>query len=135
MISPFAQPSTLLPFVVIPGKRAGYIQLAPSQETNQHAEVPTQLFEAAQTWCAFLQTQQNVEKIYWLQFSEVVSHLHWHLYPRFEGDTLKGTAAFEARNDEGQHMPWPTHWQEALKQWASRYGCYLHDVDSVWSGS
>jgi diadenosine tetraphosphate (Ap4A) HIT family hydrolase len=128
--SPFAQ-STPLPFVAILGKRAGYVQLAPSQETNQHASVPTQLFEVAQTWCAFLQTQTEVERIYWLQFSEVVSHLHWHLYPRYEGDTLKGTAAFEARNDEPQHRPWPLHWQEAVKQWAERYGVYLNDVEGV----
>jgi diadenosine tetraphosphate (Ap4A) HIT family hydrolase len=60
-----------------------------------------------------------------------VSHLHWHMYPRFEGDLLKGTAAFEARNEAAQHRPWPPHWQEGLQQWASHYSVYLHDVDGV----
>jgi diadenosine tetraphosphate (Ap4A) HIT family hydrolase len=122
-------------FVAIPGKRAGYVQLAPARETHSHAEVPMRLFEAAQAWCAFMQTQASVQRMYWLQFSEVVAHLHWHLYPRFEGDTLKGPAAFEARNDEAQHMPWPLHWQEALRQWATSYDVYMHDVDSTLQGS
>jgi hypothetical protein len=119
------------PFVAIVGKRAGYVQIATSRETTQQAEVPLALFDACQAWSAFLQTQENVAKVYWLQFSEVVEHLHWHLYPRFTHDTLKGTDAFNARHTSEAQVPWDLHWQTALFQWANRYDVAVLDPDGV----
>jgi|GEM_PF-1890719 len=126
--SPFIA-TTKLPLVAIVGARAGYMQIAPSQITDDHGAVPEQLFIAGQHWASFLQTQENVAKIYWLEFSEVVAHLHWHLYPRFSDDILKGPDAFNARN-HAEHQPeWPLHWQAAVYQWAERFHVELLDPE------
>lgn len=119
------------PFVAIVGKRAGYVQIATSRETSQHAAVPLALFDACQAWSAFLQSQEQVAKVYWLQFSEVVEHLHWHLYPRFSQDVLKGTDAFNARHTPEAQMSWDLHWQAGLFQWAKRYDVAILDPEHV----
>lgn len=127
--SPF-KTDTSHPLIAIIGKRAGYLQIASSQQGNQHSEVPSSLFLASQAWSAFLQTQEEVSKVYWLQFSEVVSHLHWHLYPRFVGDAFKGTDAFEKRHTPEACQAWALHWQAGLYQWAERFDVALLDPDS-----
>jgi hypothetical protein len=116
--------------IAIVGQRAGYLQMASSQEGHQHSEVPSSLFLASQAWSAFLQTQEEIAKVYGLQFSEVVSHLHWHLYPRFVGDKWRGTDAFEKRNTPEAWRAWPLHWQAAVYQWAKRFDVALLDPDS-----
>jgi hypothetical protein len=130
MQTPFSS-STTAPFVALVGKRAGYVQVAPNRNITQHAAVPLALFDACQAWSAFLQSQEQVAKVYWVQFSEVVEQLHWHLYPRFSQDALKGTQAFEARNDPSAAVSWELHWQAALWQWAKRYDIAVLDPEGV----
>ncbi|XVJ50933.1 MAG: hypothetical protein HEQ32_02120 [Vampirovibrio sp.] len=119
--------------VAMVGPRAGYLQIAPRVVTSEHAEVPPLLFQACQTWASFLQTQASVAKVYWLQWSEVVTHLHWHLYPRWVEDPLKGVEAFNARHDLTAQRPWDLHWQMALYQWAERYSVTILDPEGVLS--
>ena len=130
MNSPFSEQTDCL-FIAIVGKRAGYIQIATNGETTAHAEIPLDLLNACQAWSSFLQTQESIAKVYWLQFSEVVEHLHWHLYPRFIHDLLKGTDAFNARHTHEAESPWDLHWQAALFQWAKRYDVEILDPDKV----
>lgn len=115
--------STTLPLVALRGNRAGYIQLAPAANVQTYAQLPPSLFAAAQAWAATLQAQ-GAPRVYWITLSEVVHHLHIHLYPRWPQDSLSGIPLFEARDTLPQ-PPWPQSLQAALADWAQQHGVHL----------
>lgn len=114
---------TTKPFVVIKGARAGYIQLATSEEIIHYNQLPNELFQAAKTWAALLENQ-GAKRVYWLTLSEVVTHLHIHLYPRWSDDEPKGIPLFEDRNAPNQ-PEWPTELKAELNKWAREHQVYL----------
>jgi len=105
--------------VAIKGLRDGYIQLAPAVETTIYTHLPDSLFQAAKAWAVVLEAH-GAKRVYWLTLSEVVTHLHIHLYPRWLQDEPKGLPLFEAR-DVQPHPLWSAELQAALHQWAQQY--------------
>lgn len=108
------------------GSRRGYIQLATAKVTTSYADLPDNLFLAAKSWASLCE-QLGAERIYWLTFSEVVRHLHIHLYPRWPEDNLRGPALFEARQQPEQ-PPWLADDLKALDTWAAQWQVHLMDV-------
>lgn len=109
--------------VAIQGQRAGYIQLATSQEITEYSQLSVELFTAAKAWAATLEAH-GAKRVYWLTLSEVVPHLHIHLYPRWTDDERKGLPLFEARNESPQPV-WPSELKNALAEWVSKHDVYL----------
>lgn len=113
-------------FVAIKGIRKGYIQLATSDVLETYGELPLALFEAAKAWAETLELH-GASRVYWITLSEVVTHLHIHLYPRWEEDLFKGVALFEER----ENLPQPA-WGESLElalwEWAEQYNVYIKTI-------
>lgn len=118
--TPFQTPSNH-PLVALRGTRGGYIQLAPAAPIQTYDGLPPSLFTAAQAWAHTLETL-GAPRVYWITLSEVVRHLHIHLYPRWPDDTLRAIALFEAR-DQSPQPPWTPALEAALAHWAEQ-----HDV-------
>lgn len=116
------------PLVAIRGYRCGYIQLACSVLKTTYSEQPLELFEAARQWAITLETL-GAKRVYWITLSEAVSHLHIHLYPRWEDSEMtRGIALFENRAVLPQPV-WTPHVEDALSSWAK-----THEVGIVsWS--
>lgn len=121
-INPFLT-QTDQPFVAILGSRAGYLKIATVQEATQYAQLPDSLFHAAKAWAAILQAH-GAKRVYWLTLSEVVTHLHIHLYPRWSDDEPKGLPLFESRNEPNQPK-WSLELKTALNHWASEHQVHL----------
>lgn len=123
--SPFALSDTQVAeqLVAISGLRSGYIQLATREPFSHYEQLPISLFEAAKAWAAILE-RQGAPRVYWITLSEVVTHLHIHLYPRWPEDTRKGITLFEGREKTPQ-PPWSEEVVKALTDWANRYGVYV----------
>jgi diadenosine tetraphosphate (Ap4A) HIT family hydrolase len=115
--------STEAPLVALINGRNGYVQLAPSTEITQYAGLDEALFRAAKAWAEILESH-GTERVYWITLSEVVRHLHIHLYPRWPEDTLKGLPLFEARNT-GIQPPWTGDLSKALATWAATHGVFV----------
>jgi diadenosine tetraphosphate (Ap4A) HIT family hydrolase len=107
------------PYVAVKGLRCGYVQLATSQVVTEYADMPDELLTVAKAWAIRL-TNLGARRVYWVTLSEVVTHLHIHLYPRWD-DELKGLALFEARNNSLQPN-WSPLVLTALDDWAKTYG-------------
>lgn len=116
MSNPFLANATALPFVAIQGKRDGYIMLAPATEITQYSQLPPAIFQMAQQWAALLEAMGS-PRVYWITLSEVTRHLHIHLFPRWETDSLKGVELFETRDSQKQ-PEWRPETLQALAQWA-----------------
>ncbi|HEY9744621.1 MAG TPA: hypothetical protein V6C99_00220 [Oculatellaceae cyanobacterium] len=93
--------------------------LAPSQAVESYRDCPNELFTAARAWAARLESFGS-PRVYWVTLSEEVRHLHIHLFPRWEGDTLKGIPLFETRNEPNQPA-WTPQVKELLREWAARF--------------
>lgn len=125
MDNPFNLP-TELPLVAIRGARAGYLQLAQTGTAQQYDALTPALFEAARDWAATLE-RLGAKRVYWITLSEVVRHLHIHLYPRWEEDMFKGIPLFEARETLPQ-PGWSPTLESALTDWASRHSVFIPSV-------
>ncbi|MFM7469497.1 MAG: HIT family protein [Vampirovibrionales bacterium] len=111
--------------VVLQGERGGYLQLAPAAPVTSYTDAPPELFLAAKAWASFLEREcPDIARVYWLTFSEVVPHLHIHLYPRYGTDTLTGTALFDARHTSAQPS-WTNLQQQGLSAWSLQWGVTL----------
>jgi len=119
--SPFLV-ETKKPLVAIRGERGGYVQLAPSREITNYADLPEGLFFAARAWAVELE-KLGAKRVYWITLSEVVRHLHVHLYPRWSDDEARGIALFEQRESEPQ-PEWTDALRKACHAWAE--DCQVH---------
>jgi len=121
MPSPFIH-STEKSLVALQGQRNGYVQLSTPTEVTRYTNLPPALFTAATAWAAALETL-GAKKVYWLMLSDVVPHLHLHLYPRWAEDTQRGTALFDARNEP--QPAWDCATTDALEAWAEKHSVHL----------
>ncbi|MBX2860339.1 MAG: hypothetical protein KTR14_03835 [Vampirovibrio sp.] len=122
IVNPFLI-DTERPLVALKGHRGGYVQLAPSREVTSYKEAPTEVFQAAHAWAAQLELL-GARRVYWITLSEVVSHLHIHLYPRWTENELKGLPLFEAREDTVQPV-WTPELTAALQEWAEKWQVHV----------
>jgi hypothetical protein len=122
LASPFAV-DTDKPLVALPGKRAGYLQIAPSGAVTQYRDLPESALLAAKDWAILLE-KHGARRVYWITLAEMVRHLHIHLYPRWEESENKGFPLFEQRDTDPQPA-WTLLLYEALQDWASRYQVHL----------
>ena len=123
MTSPFLS-TTNKPLRALQGTRGGYIQLATTSVITDYASLPIDLFLAARDWAARLEAL-GAKRVYWITLSEVVTHLHIHLYPRWDDTEDKGTTLFDQRDTEPQ-PDWSPAMLAALTDWAN-----VHDVDTA----
>ncbi|MBY0404674.1 MAG: hypothetical protein K2X66_12295 [Cyanobacteria bacterium] len=142
--SPFVQVASELgsekmPFVAFIGKRKGYVQLATSSQIEQFQKLPESLFVAAQAWASTLEGGSFPEnhaileralKIYWFILSDVVPHLHIHLYPRWGEEEAKGINLFQERDNPKHFYPWTSSLRDALTSWSKAHHILVHDVSS-----
>jgi diadenosine tetraphosphate (Ap4A) HIT family hydrolase len=105
--------------VALCGVRNGYILLATREVIESYADWQDSVFNAARAWSAALDSLGS-PRVYWIMFSEETRHLHMHLFPRWEGDTLKGVPLFETRHLPGQ-PGWTSEVKDALQQWAQEF--------------
>jgi diadenosine tetraphosphate (Ap4A) HIT family hydrolase len=122
MANPFLT-ATNRPLVALCGLRGGYIQLATAREVTDYSALPPELFFAAQAWAAQLE-ELGARRVYWITLSEVVRHLHIHLYPRWSDDEPRGLALFEQREASPQ-PPWTANLRDALDAWSVAHAVHL----------
>ncbi len=111
------------PLVAICGLRGGYLQVAAAREVTRYRELPEELFLAARDWAARLE-ELGARRVYWITLSEVVRHLHIHLYPRWSDDEPKGLALFEQRETSPQPA-WTRETLAELDAWRQAYSVHL----------
>lgn len=111
------------PFVAILGKRRGYVQITTRHEVTDYQHLPDGLLQAAKDWAIHLEAL-GAKKVYWMILSEVVTHLHVHLYPRWGDDEVKGPELFNQRNTDPQ-PEWRDEDLIALKKWAETYQVHI----------
>lgn len=121
--NPFLQQSNPSRCIALRGLRNGYIQLAPSKELTLYNALDAQILIAAQHWCCALESL-GAKRVYWLTLSEVLPHLHIHLYPRWSDSEIKGLALFEARHTPEQPA-WTEATEAALIEWAAQHDVFL----------
>lgn len=109
--------------VAIKGERAGYIQIAASSEVTLYQDLPEEILIAAKNWAVELE-KMGAKKVYWITLSEVVTHLHIHLYPRWTDNEAKGLPLFEKRNTAPQPA-WTTEMLLCLNAWADAHNTAL----------
>lgn len=110
--------------MALKGSRSGYIMLAPRAKIEQYADLPTEIWSAAQAWATTLE-QAGSPRVYTIILSEVTRHLHIHLFPRWAEDTLQGTALFDTRDSHPQPS-WTATLDSALAEWATAYQVSLN---------
>jgi diadenosine tetraphosphate (Ap4A) HIT family hydrolase len=107
------------PLVALKETRNGYITIATSQNVEHYAEWSSHILQAAHAWAMTLE-KSGCPRAYWITLSEMVRHLHIHIFPRWPEDTLKGIMLFESRNTELQPT-WTPQISTALEQWAKEF--------------
>jgi hypothetical protein len=120
--NPF-QVETTLPFVAILGERNGYVQVACSRTQEKYQHLNGHVLRVALDWCRRAELE-GAERVYWITLSEMVRHLHIHLYPRWEADTIRGIALFEARNEDDQPA-WTPALSRQVQEWARRHDVHI----------
>jgi diadenosine tetraphosphate (Ap4A) HIT family hydrolase len=120
--NPFAN-KTSKPFVAIKGCRAGYLQIAESREVTSYGELSLELLAASKNWANILQ-ECGAKRVYWITLSEVVQHLHIHLYPRWSDEESKGIDLFQERNNPEQPV-WNDQLNKALQDWSNKYNVFV----------
>ncbi len=110
----------------LPGIRGGYLQLAPTTLSTSYKDLPIEMFVAAKAWATRLESL-GAKRVYWITLSEVLPHLHIHLYPRWHEDEARGIALFEERNESTQ-PPWTPEMTHALTDWATEYSIALAEA-------
>jgi len=116
------------PLVAIRGLRGGYVQLASAQEITNYRALPQALFVAAQDWAARLEGL-GARRVYWIPLSEVVRHLHIHLYPRWTDEEPQGLAVFEQRHASPQ-PPWTPQILAAFDAWIQAHAVLVIQAPS-----
>lgn len=116
---PFLSKPTDKPLVALPGKRNGYLMIAPSTETLHYETLDEKALLAARAWATRLE-QLGSPRAYWIILSEVTRHLHIHIFPRWPEDTLSSVPLFESRDTQPQPA-WTDAMQTALRQWATEF--------------
>lgn len=119
IINPFLEAPTDKAIVAIKGRRSGYLQIAPSIETNTYESLPLNILIAARAWAVALESL-GAKRVYWITLSEMVRHLHIHLYPRWMETEAKGIELFEGRETQPQ-PDWTEPVETALYRWAETY--------------
>jgi hypothetical protein len=147
VLSPFAKAANesgieKLPFVAFIGKRKGYIQLATSTQIERFQDLPASIFLSAKAWASILEGDPSLDnqalqdrvlpesalKIYWFILSDVVPHLHIHLYPRWGVEEAKGINLFQERDNPKHLYPWTSSLRESLASWAKAHHVYVQEV-------
>ena len=106
--------------VALKGARDGYMMIASAKEVFRYEGIPEAVFTAARDWASTLEALGS-PRVYWLILSEVTLHYHIHVFPRWEGDSLKGIPLFETREHPGQ-PEWRESTLQALHEWATGHG-------------
>lgn len=127
--SPFLAPDSEAPLVALKGLRNGYLQLAANRPCECYADMPPELLLAARDWAAQLEVL-GAKRVYWITLSEVVRHLHIHLYPRWEEDEPKGLSLFESR-ENGPQPPWTKAVEAALYDWIAAHGVMVRETQKI----
>jgi diadenosine tetraphosphate (Ap4A) HIT family hydrolase len=107
------------PLAAIQGLRGGYVQLAPTRLTTTYQDLPDTMLLAAKAWAVKLEAL-GAKRVYWITLSEMLPHLHIHLYPRWSDDELRGLPLFEQREHAGQ-PPWTDDLAQAFDTWAKAF--------------
>lgn len=121
--SPFLGHSTQSKFVVIKGRRCGYIQLASAEEIVNYSDLSPLLFLAAHEWMKALE-KFGAKRVYFILLSEEVKHIHIHLYPRWEEQEAKGLDLFAQREQKNQPI-WSQEINSLLDKWAEENNIFI----------
>lgn len=116
----FTAVKTEQPNVALTRNRNGYIMIATHEEAVSYSDFSLDLMAAAKAWASILENH-GAQRVYWVMLSEETPHLHMHLFPRWDGDELRGIALFEARNTQPQPA-WTPDLEDALKAWSETWG-------------
>jgi diadenosine tetraphosphate (Ap4A) HIT family hydrolase len=80
-------------------KIVGYLYIEPKRHVENWYELTEQeileIGKMTQTLSVFLKKEVNAERIYTVAISEAVRHLHIHVIPRQENETIKGLTLIE----------------------------------------
>ncbi|MGE0201562.1 MAG: hypothetical protein AB7P76_11415 [Candidatus Melainabacteria bacterium] len=106
--------------VAVPGRRNGYIQLAPRNRVTGFADLPPHVFEAGQAWARQMEAM-GAQNVLLLMIAEVEPHKHLHIFPRWPQDKLKGIPLFESRENAAQPR-WRDDVKSALASWGQQHG-------------
>ncbi len=115
--NPFLIKPTNKKFIALKGQTNGYLQIAPAEFTDNFNNLNPQIFLIAQTWAQELE-QLGAKKVYWITLSEIVTHLHIHVFPRWSDQEVKGLDLFALR--EECLWPWNENTNKALNAWADK---------------
>lgn len=121
--SPFLGHSSEKKFVAIKGLRAGYIQLASSEEIINYSDLSPLLFLAALDWMKALE-ELGAKRVYSIILSEQVKHIHVHLYPRWDEQEEKGLDLFAKREQKDQPI-WSQEMNFLLDKWAEDNNVFI----------
>lgn len=105
--------------VAIRGMRRGYIQLAQPQEVTSYQDLSDEWLKAARAWAATLEAL-GAKRVLWIMLSEMVPHLHLHVYPRWTDEEVRGIALFEQR-EQAPQPAWDAATESALASWAAAH--------------
>jgi diadenosine tetraphosphate (Ap4A) HIT family hydrolase len=117
------------PLVALCGVRNGYIMLATSEIIESYADWQDSVFNAAKAWAGVLESLSS-PRVYWIMFAEETRHLHMHLFPRWDSDTLKSVPLFETRHAPGQPV-WTPEVKEAFGRWSQEFNVEIVNPELI----
>lgn len=115
MHNPFLACSTDKNFIALKGLNKGYLQIAPAKFVNNFSDLNSNIFQIAHSWAQILE-KLGAKKVYWITLSEALPHLHIHLFPRWEDQSIKGLDLFALR--EQCLWSWNQETNNCLYVWA-----------------
>ncbi len=121
-INPF-QAQTNKPFIAIKSRRNGYLQLSESRSVVNYSELSPNLLLVAKAWATKLE-EFGAKRVYWIIYSEQVSQIHIHLFPRWTDEEARGADLFATRNENPQPA-WTEKCEEGLFSWAEQYQVFM----------